>query len=149
MSVTVNIDSAQIAARIRGAGQRAVAVTAQQMLADINGYVPNDQGMLENSSEIHSDYANGRLVWSTPYARMLYHGVLMIDPATGSPYAREGQTKVVAAPEVPLDFDKSKNPNAGPRWCERAYADHHEDWERIYQDAFRQELNNGNSNGNT
>lgn len=143
MSVRVNINSSQIATKIRGASQRAVAITAQQMLADINNYVPDDQGMLKNSSEIHSDYAAGKLVWSTPYARFLYHGVVMVDPKTGSPYAREGQTKVVLKPEKPLDFNKQNNPNAGSYWCERAYADHHEDWERIYQEALRKELENG------
>ena len=145
MSVKFNFNTAQTAMRIRGASQRAVAITAQQMLADINNYVPDDQGMLKNSAETHSDLANGKIIWNTPYARFLYHGVVMIDPKTGSPYAREGQTKVVMKPEKPLDFNKQSNPNAGSHWCERAYADHHEDWERIYQEAFRKELENGST----
>lgn len=167
MSVRVNINTAQIAARIEGAAQRAVAITAEQMLADINNYVPQDQSVLINSSLIGttlpqvtmrdttkeeqkildeapgSDPENGKLVWSTPYARFLYHGVVMVDPKTGSPYARKRQTKVVLKPEKPLDFNKQNNPNAGSHWCERAYADHHEDWERIYQEALRKELENG------
>lgn len=143
MSVTVSINSAQIAAKIRGASQRAVAITAQQALTDCNNYCPEDQGVLINSSIENSVLEEGRLVWSAPYARYLYHGVLMVDPKTGSPYAREGQTKVVLTPEKPLDFNKHPNPNAGSHWCERAYADHHDDWERIYQEAFRKELENG------
>ncbi len=145
MSVTVSINSTQIVMQIRAASKKAVAVTAQQALADCNNYCPEDQGMLKNSAEIHSDLENGILVWSTPYARFLYHGVLMVDPKTGSPYAREGQTKVILKPEKPLDFNKQNNPNAGSHWCERAYADHHDDWERIYQEAFRKELEDGNS----
>lgn len=143
MSVSININSAQTAMRIRGASQRAVAITAQQVLADCNNYVPNDQGILIASSETHSDYASGTLVWSAPYARFLYHGVVMIDPKTGSPYARKGQTKVVLKPERPLDFDKSSNPNAGSHWCERARADHGDDWKRIFQAALKGELKNG------
>ncbi len=148
MSVSININSAQIAMQIRAASQRAVAVTAQQALADCNSYCPKDQGMLKNSAEIHSDLENGKLVWKTPYARFLYHGVVMVDPATGSPYAREGQTKVVLAPEKELEFSKHPNPNAGSHWCEKAYADHHEEWERIFQETLRRELGNGNTGGN-
>ncbi len=140
MPVTVNINSARIAAKISAAGNRAVATIAQTILDDINEYVPDDQGQLIASSETHSDIEHGTLVWATPYARYLYHGVLMVDPATGSAYAREGQTKVVASPEVQLKFDKHTNPKAGSHWCERAYADKHEEWQEQYQAAFKEEL---------
>lgn len=140
MPVTVNINSTRIAAKISAAGNRAVTAIAQTVLDDINKYVPDDQGQLIASSETHSDIEHGVLVWATPYARYLYHGVLMVDPATGSAYAREGQTKVVASPEVKLKFDKQKHPKAGSHWCERAYADKHEEWQEQYEAAFKEEL---------
>lgn len=127
--------------RIRGAAQRAVAITAQQVLADCNEYCPTDQQGLIDSAATHSDVENGNLVWATPYARYLYHGLLMVDPKTGSAYAREGQTKVLASPEVQLDFDRTLNPKAGSHWCERAKADHGAEWQEIYEAAFREELN--------
>ena len=80
MPVTVNINSAQIAVDIRAASEKARGITSQQALADCNEYVPDDQDALVNSSNIHSDILHGKLVWSTPYARYLYHGVLMVDP---------------------------------------------------------------------
>lgn len=153
--------------RIRGASQRAVAITAQQVLADCNNYVPQDQSVLINSSIIGttltpkpipniteeqqkildeapgSDFESGKLVWSTPYARFLYHGVVMVDPNTLSTWAREGQKKITTAD--PLDYDQSKNEKAGSHWCERAYADHHEDWQRTFEEAFRKELEDGGS----
>lgn len=141
MPVTVNINSAQIAMNIRAAADKAVGITAQQVLADCNEYVPDDQDGIINSSSIHSDILHGTLVWATPYARYLYHGVLMIDPKTGSAWAREGQTKVKLSPEVQLKFDKLKNPKAGSHWCERAQADHGGEWQEIYEAAFRKELN--------
>lgn len=141
MPVTVNINSAQIAMNIRAAADKAVGITAQQVLADCNEYVPDDQDGLINSSGIHSDILHGTLVWATPYARYLYHGVLMVDPKTGSAWAREGQTKVKLSPEVQLKFDKLKNPKAGSHWCERAQADHGGEWQEIYEAAFRKELN--------
>jgi hypothetical protein len=139
--VTVNINSAQIAMNIRAASEKALGITSQQALADCNEYVPDDQDALVNSSNIHSDILHGKLVWATPYARYLYHGVLMVDPKTGSAWAREGQTKVKVSPEVQLKFDKRKNPKAGSHWCERAQADHGEEWRQIYETALRKELN--------
>lgn len=141
MPVTVNINSAQIAMNIRAASEKARGITSQQALADCNEYVPDDQDALVNSSNIHSDILHGKLVWSTPYARYLYHGVLMVDPKTGSAWARECQTKVKVSPEVRLKFYKRKNPKAGSHWCERAQADHGEEWRQIYETAFRKELN--------
>ena len=141
MPVTVNINSAQIAMNIRAASGKALGITSQQALADCNEYVPDDQDALVNSSNIHSDILHGKLVWATPYARYLYHGVLMVDPKTGSAWAREGQTKVKVSPEVRLKFDKRKNPKAGSHWCERAQADHSEEWRQIYETALRKELN--------
>ena len=141
MPVTVNINSAQIAMNIRAASGKALGITSQQALADCNEYVPDDQDALVNSSNIHSDILHGKLVWATPYARNLYHGVLMVDPKTGSAWAREGQTKVKTSPEVQLKFDKRKNPKAGSHWCERAQADHGEEWRQIYETALRKELN--------
>ena len=141
MPVTVNINSAQIAMNIRAASEKALGITSQQALADCNEYVPDDQDALVNSSNIHSDILHGKLVWATPYARYLYHGVLMVDPKTGSAWAREGQTKVKVSPEVQLKFDKRKNPKAGSHWCERAQADHGEEWRQIYEAALRKELN--------
>lgn len=141
MPVTVNINSAQIAVDIRAAADKAVGITAQQILADCNEYVPDDQDALVNSSNIHSDILHGKLVWSTPYARYLYHGVLMVDPKTGSAWAREGQTKVLTSPEKALTFDKQKHPNAGSHWCERTQADHGKKWQEKYEKAFREELN--------
>lgn len=139
--MTVNINSAQIAMNIRAASEKALGITSQQALADCNEYVPDDQDALVNSSNIHSDILHGKLVWATPYARYLYHGVLMVDPKTGSAWAREGQTKVKVSPEVQLKFDKRKNPKAGSHWCERAQADHGEEWRQIYETALRKELN--------
>lgn len=140
MPVNISFNTARTAAQIRAAGERAVGIIAQTVLDDINEYVPDDQGQLIDSSATHSDVLHGALVWATPYARYLYHGVLMVDPKTGSAYAREGQTKVVASPEVQLKFDKGKSPKAGSHWCERAYADKHDEWQEKYQAAFSAEM---------
>ena len=124
MPVTVNINSAQIAVDIRAASEKARGITSQQALADCNEYVPDDQDALVNSSNIHSDILHGKLVWSTPYARYLYHGVLMVDPKTGSAWAREGQTKVKVSPEVRLKFDRSEERRVGKE-CRSRWSPYH------------------------
>lgn len=141
MPVTVNINSAQIAMNIRAAADKAVEYIADKIKGDCNEYVPDDQEGLIDSSNNHSDLKNGVIRWATPYARYLYHGALMVDPKTGSAWAREGQTKIKTSPEVQLKFDKRKNPKAGSHWCERAQADHGEEWRQIYETALRKELN--------
>lgn len=140
MPVTINLNTAQTALRIRAAADKALGLVAQTALDDCNKYAPDDQEGLIDSSAIHSDVLHGNLVWATPYARYLYHGVLMVDPKTGSAWAREGQTKVLTSPEKALAFDKQKNPKAGSHWCERARADHGEEWQETYEKAFRKEM---------
>lgn len=141
VKVSFQFNTAQTIMKIEGAAKKAVGLTAQRVLADCNNYCPQDQSGLINSSDTQSDIPNGKLVWTTPYARFLYHGVVMIDPKTRSTWAREGQSKIVKSPEKELSFDKSKNPKAGSHWCERAQADCGEDWKKIYEKAFKEELN--------
>lgn len=141
VKVSFQFNTAQTIMKIEGAAKRAVGITAQQVLVDCNEFIPAYQWVLRDSSEIHSDLPNGKLVWQTPYARFLYHGVVMIDPKTHSTWAREGQSKIVKSPEKELSFDKSKNPKADSHWCERAQADCGEDWKKIYEKAFKEELN--------
>lgn len=141
MPVSININSAQIAMNIRAAADKTVEYIADKIKGDCNEYVPDDQEGLIDSSNNHSDLKNGVIRWATPYARYLYHGVLMVDPKTGSAWAREGQTKVLTSPEKALTFDKQKHTNAGSHWCERAQADHGEEWKSDYEKKFREELN--------
>ncbi len=164
VKVSFQFNTAQTIMKIEGAAKKAVGLTAQQVLADCNEFIPADQWVLRDSSLIHtslensmkhasltpeqqkildeapgSDIANGKLIWSTPYARFLYHGVVMIDPKTHSTWARDGQIKVNANGR--LKYSKDPNPKACPHWCERAQADCGENWKKIYAKAFKEELN--------
>lgn len=140
VKVSFKFNTAQTVMKVEGAAKRAIAETAQKVLDDCNEYVPNDQGELVSSSESSSDIPSGKLVWNTPSARFLYHGILMIDPKTGSPFARKKQYKIVKKPEVKLKYYKGKNGKAGSHWCERAEADHGEEWKNIYEETFGKEL---------
>lgn len=163
MPVSVKINSAQIAVQIRAAANRAVAIVSEQIVTDCNEFIPADQWVLRDSSLIHtslegamkhtsltaeqqkilseatgSDFANGNIIWSTPYARFLYHGVPMVDPKTGSTWAREGQTKVKA--NGSLKYSKFPNPKACSHWCEKAQAVYGNTWRQIYEAALKKEM---------
>lgn len=53
-----------------------------------------------------------------PQGRFLYEGKVMVDPETGSPWARKGAKKVVT--DRPLKYDRSKHPRAQAHWFDAA-----------------------------
>lgn len=65
---------------------------------------------------------------NVPYARMLYYGKVMVDPETGMAgfltpngwRSRRGVAKVASSRD--LQYDKTKNPRAGPFWDRRLTA---------------------------
>lgn len=135
LDVKITFDTRAVAAKIEGAAQKATAILAGQALSDCNEFCPEDQGVLINSSSIHSDLKKGLLVWSTPYARYLYYGLLMVDSKTGSAWAREGDRKVLT--DIPLNYSKS---GACKLWCEKARETYGDEWRSIYENALRKEL---------
>lgn len=139
MSVNIKIDNNAVKMRIEAASEKATAVLAQQALADCNEFCPEDQGVLISSSQTHSDFKRGLLVWSTPYARYLYHGVLMVDSKTGSPWARKGDRKILTARELEY-HKKHKSSTPCKLWCEKARETYNEDWQLIYQNALKEAL---------
>ena len=84
-------------------------------------YLPaSPDRMLENSFVAFDD--EGLVAWNMPYARYLYHGVLVTDEL-GRTWVGEGETKPIVHHDRPLKFDQSQNANAGAWWFERMKAD--------------------------
>ena len=79
---------------------------SQQVLADSNYFIPKDTGELEQSSLIHSDFENGKLVWNTPYAARLYWN-----------------------PQY--NFSTDVNPHASGLWFEVAKQNNMDSWTRF------------------
>ena len=73
------------------------------------------------------------VVYPGPYARYLYYGKLMVDPDTGSPWAKKGATKVLT--DRNLVFSQAMHPNAQAHWCEASKAQNIEKWVRVAQKA--------------
>lgn len=139
MPVKVSIDKNAVKMRIQGASGRALKEIMGQILSDCNEFCPQDLKVLRDSSESHSYVMSFfgetelRLVWSTPYARYLYYGILMVDSETGSSWARKGSTKILT--DTPLHYA-----NGCKLWCEKARETYNEDWRLIYQNAFKKNL---------
>ena len=95
-------------------------------------YMPMLTWSFIKQSQAHSEpvMANGELVYPGPFAHYLWEGVLYIDPQHGIGaffsedfgfWSTPGVAKLKTS--TPLEFNREANPNAGPRWTERAASD--------------------------
>lgn len=116
--VTVKLDRAHLAARMRAGKAHAGPILAQQILDDSRPFTPHDQGILEASGrteEIGEDWA---ATWSTPYAAYQYYGCW----PDGSHVIR--------------NHDTSVNARATTQWAEAARQQYGSDWEIVAQREF-------------
>ena len=70
-----------------------------------------------------------------PFGRFLYEGNGMVDPVTGSPYARPGSKKVLVsqysgktAAKERLEYSKNAHPNAQSHWFEASKRENGSRW---------------------
>ena len=99
-----------------------------QVMNDMVPYMPHRVGTLVNLTRMQSValQASGKVIAAAPPAgRFLYEGKVMVDPVTGSPWARKGAKKVVT--ERPLTYS---NPKATPHWFDTAKDTHGQSWVR-------------------
>lgn len=92
-----------------------------RVLEDCKAVMPHLTGVLQQNSKT----LNGgrQVIFETIYARFLYGGKVMVDPDTGSPWARAGADKVLT--DRPLHFS---NPQATDHWFDTAKARNGEYW---------------------
>lgn len=74
---------------------------ASRVALDMRKHVPEDEGTLKNSEPLNSDYANGQIIWNTPYAKIVLNS---------------DHVKTV------------KNKNARPQWPEVTKQEKMQDW---------------------
>lgn len=100
-----------------------------QVFTDMEKYMPFRDGNMRNVSAImsRSMQGSGRVIaGAPPYGRFLYEGKVMMDPATGSPWARAGAKKV--ATDRDLVFDKTAHPRATDHWFDAAKTENVKSW---------------------
>lgn len=89
-------------------------------------YMPYRSGALATKLKIIANPTEIHVLG--PYAKYQYYGVVMVDPKTGAAgflteegwRSRRGVPKVVTSRS--LNYDKTKNPQAGPFWERRMMA---------------------------
>ena len=92
------------------------------VLRRIKKYMPFVSGALYKITQIQTDIHKPYIVTDAPQAKYLFYGKKMIDPKNGvagfmTPEgwrSRKGCVKVLT--QIPLEYNKSKNPQAGARW---------------------------------
>ena len=96
------------------------------VMKDMKPYMPHQTGTFINitSAQSASLAGSGTVVAAAaPMGRFLYEGKVMVDPLTGSPFARPGAKKVVTDRDL-----KYSNPKATPHWFDTAKENHGEAW---------------------
>lgn len=97
-----------------------------QVMNDMVPYMPHRDGIFINLTRLRSAALQGTgkvVAGAPPQGRFLYEGKVMVDPVTGSPWARKGAKKVVT--ERPLTYS---NPKATPHWFDTAKDAHGKSW---------------------
>lgn len=92
-----------------------------RVLEDCRAVMPILTGGLQQRS--HVKYGGRQVVFPGPYARFQHEGLVMVDPDTGSPWARKGVTKVVTDRHLTYS-----NPEATDHWFDAQKAKYGDYW---------------------
>lgn len=98
------------------------------VMEDMVPYMPHQTGTFINVTRAMSAAlaGSGKVVAAAPpMGRFLYEGKVMVDPVTGSPWARAGAKKIVTDRDL-----KYGNPKATPHWYDTAKEKHGKTWIR-------------------
>ena len=120
--------------KVSSASDKAAHIVAMQVRKDTSPYVPALTGSLDKRTRVDG----GEIIYPGPYARSLYFGKLMVDPATGSSYAQKGSTKVLT--DKNLVFNKAMHGQAQSHWFEASKAENLEKWVRVADKAVKHDL---------
>ncbi len=131
-------DLEKIDKRMRFAGEGAEHTLAVQMAKDTDQYTPASGAPagMHNRVIVHED----TIIYPGPYARFLYYGKLMIDPKTGSSWARKGASKVIDPKGRDLSISPANHGKAQSHWFEASKAQNLDKWRRVAGRAMQREF---------
>lgn len=124
----------KILSRAGAAKEQAVHTVAIQAQKDTSPFVPALTGSLDARTKV----SKGTITYPGPYARFLYEGKVMVDPDTGSPYARAGATKIVTSKD--LVFNRSMHSQAQAHWFDASKAQNVGKWIDVAKKAVKHEF---------
>lgn len=99
------------------------------VMTDMIPFMPMQTGTLINLTRAMSAAVAGTgqvYAAAPPYGRFQYMGKVMIDPETGSPWARKNAEKIVT--KKPLTYNKAAHPLATSHWFNAAKSAHGKKW---------------------
>lgn len=122
----MKIDAAKFAQR----ADRAKETLANEILKDTEQFVPALTGSMSSRARVQGD----TIVYPGPYAQFLWNGFVMVDPDTGSPWARPGASKVATGRS--LVFTRAMHGQAQSHWMDASKAVNMAKWEKTFKEAI-------------
>lgn len=107
--------------RISESFQKAQQFLGERVLLDCKPYMPLLSGGLQQRS--YTTDGGRQVIFPGPYGRFQYMGVVMVDPETGSPFARPGVKKVVT--DRRLTYSRAE---ATAEWFDTAKSERGAEW---------------------
>lgn len=123
--VTVQLDLSRLNKQM----QQAQYWLDSQVMTDMIPYMPMQTGnfILRTKAISEAWAGTGKVcAGAAPMGRFLYEGKVMVDPVTGSPWARKGAKKV--ATDKPLKYTKTFHPAVQSHWFDAAKAIYGKSW---------------------
>lgn len=105
---------------------RAEEAVARDVMKDTAKFAPFRNGIMEMRTEVIKTKDGAGVYYPKPYARYLYFGKLMVDPATGSSWVSKGNHKVET--DKNLVFNRAHNSQAQSHWFEASKAVNLDKW---------------------
>lgn len=115
----------EIQTRLEQGCTQAEHALAVQIEKDTQPFVPALTGSLTQRTRV----IGNTIVYPAPYSRYLYYGKLMVDPDTGSSWAKAGSTKVLT--DRNLVFTQTMHRQAQAHWFDASKAQNLDKWLRI------------------
>lgn len=112
--------------KLKEKGAKAQYWLDSQIMTDMMPLMPMDTGSFINATLAQSQALAGSgivIAGIGPMGRFLYGGLVMVDPDTGSPFARPGVKKVLT--DRPLQFARA---SAVDHWFDVAKESHLSEW---------------------
>lgn len=129
-NISVNIDS-ELMAELAKKAQLALDL---QIMADMEPLMPFQSGTFKQLTVARStaEAGTGRVTAAAPpFGRFLYYGKVMVDPVTGSPFARAGVKKIVTDRDLKFWYPCAQN-----RWFEVAKESQLDAWKQLVIDIM-------------
>lgn len=95
-------------------GDKTLLFMANEAKRLMNPYVPALNMALSQNVRTYVEDGHGVVHYTMPYANFQHEGNLMVSRITGSPWARQGESKVTTGRK--LKHNKSRHPLATSEW---------------------------------